>query len=79
MSRNEIIERLRHHLDQIVPGEAADLPVDADLRDELELDSMDFLHVVRALHEELKVDIPEVDYGKLETLDAFATYLEAKL
>jgi acyl carrier protein len=45
------------------------------LRDELDLDSMDFLNFVAALHERAKVDIPEADYPKLFTLDGAVTYL----
>ena len=47
----------------------------AELRDELDLDSMDFLNFVAALHERAKVNIPEADYPKLFTLDGAVTYL----
>ena len=46
-----------------------------ELRDELDLDSMDFLNFVATLHERAKVDIPEADYPKLFTLDGAVTYL----
>ena len=72
MNRDQIIERLRHHLDEIVPGEAADLAVDADLRDELDLDSMDFLHVVRAVHEELETWKRQMDIELYEDTDLFS-------
>lgn len=49
------------------------------LRDELDLDSMDFLALVRAIHDELGVDVPEVDYGEIETLDGCVAYLAPKL
>lgn len=54
------------------------LPPEASLRDELDLDSMDFLRFVRGLHEALGVDIPESDYGKLATLAGCAAYLDAR-
>ena len=47
-------------------------------RDELDLDSMDFLNFVLALHERLGVDIPEVDYPKLYTFDSAVSYLASK-
>lgn len=47
-------------------------------RDELDLDSMDFLNFVLALHERLGVDIPEVDYPKLYTFDSAVAYLASK-
>ena len=51
----------------------------ADLREALDIDSMDFLNFVTALHHRLGVDVPEIDYPKLATLDGAVTYLEARL
>jgi acyl carrier protein len=48
------------------------------LRDQLDLDSMDALNFVIALHEELGVEIPETDYAKLATLDGIVAYLLAR-
>ena len=53
----------------------AALPGNAQLRDELDLDSMDFLNFIAALHDRTKRDIPEADYPRLSTLDGAATYL----
>jgi acyl carrier protein len=53
------------------------LAPDVDLRDQLDIDSFDFLNVVIALHEALGVDIPEVDYPKLATIDGAIAYLAA--
>jgi acyl carrier protein len=53
----------------------AALPGKAQLRDELDLDSMDFLNFVAALHERAKIDIPEADYPRLFTLDGAVAYL----
>ena len=49
------------------------------LRDQVDLDSMDWLNVIIGVHEKLHVDIPEADYGKLRTLDDWAAYLRPKL
>lgn len=49
------------------------------LRDQVDLDSMDWLNFLVALHEKLGVDIPEADYGKLVTLDDLLAYLGVKL
>jgi len=46
-----------------------------DLGEALDLDSMDFLNLVTALHERTKLDIPETDYPKLATLDGAIAYL----
>jgi acyl carrier protein len=48
------------------------------LRDQLDIDSMDFLNFLIALHEALGVDIPETDYSRLSTLQAILEYLAQK-
>ena len=48
---------------------------DADLRETLDLDSMDFLNFMSGLHERTGIDIPEADYPKLFTLDGAVAYL----
>ena len=45
------------------------------LRDELDLDSIDFLNFVAAIHERTKLEIPEADYGRLAALDEAISYL----
>jgi len=53
----------------------AALPGKAQMRDELDLDSMDFFSFIAALHERTKIDIPEADYPQLFTLDGAVAYL----
>ncbi|HEY7655992.1 MAG TPA: acyl carrier protein [Burkholderiales bacterium] len=45
------------------------------LREQVDLDSMDWLNVIIRLHERLGVDIPEQDYGELATLNGVVAYL----
>jgi len=56
-------------------ADLASLPGKAQLRDELDLDSMDFLNFVAAVHARTGIDIPEADYPKLFTLDGAVAYL----
>lgn len=49
----------------------------ADLIEQLDIDSMDFLNVVMAIHERTGIDVPERDYPKLFTLDDAVAYLQA--
>jgi acyl carrier protein len=51
----------------------------ADLREALDIDSMDFLNFVIAIHHRLGIDIPELDYPKLATLGGAEAYLRARL
>jgi acyl carrier protein len=53
----------------------ASLPGDANLRETLDLDSMDFLNFVTALHQRTGKNIPEADYPELITLDKAISYL----
>ncbi len=50
-----------------------------DLREQFDLDFMDFLNFVIALHERFRVEIPETDYPLLASLDGAADYLRKKL
>jgi acyl carrier protein len=57
----------------------AELRADRPLRDQVDLDSMDWLNVIVSFHERFGIDIPEVDYAQLTTLDTIATYIAARL
>jgi acyl carrier protein len=48
---------------------------DTDLAEQLDIDSMDFLNIVVAIHEETGIEIPERDYPKLSTLGDAVSYL----
>ncbi len=50
-----------------------------DLREQFDLNSMDFLNFVIALHERFGVDIPEADYPQLASLDGAERYLRERL
>jgi acyl carrier protein len=72
----EIRTVVRSVLGEIAPE--ADLErVDprASLRDQLDIDSVDFLNFVIGVHSRLGMDIPEADYRKLSTLDGCVSYL----
>lgn len=49
------------------------------LRDQVDLDSMDWLNVLVGLHQRLGIDIPEADYRRLVTLDDIVAYVAAKI
>jgi acyl carrier protein len=74
--KSRIVEIIRTVAPEVEPG---DLRPDRALRDQIDLDSMDWLRVIVTVHEKLHVDIPEADYGKLRTLDDWAAYLRPKL
>ncbi len=80
MTRDEVVEVIRSILGGIAPEvDLAGVRPDAGLRDELDIDSMDFLRFVVALHERLAVDVPERDYPRVRTLDGCTAYLAERL
>ncbi len=67
-------------LARIAPGSDLDaVPPDADLRAELDLDSMDFLAFVVGLDDRLGVAVPEEDYPAMTTMRGGVEYLSARL
>jgi acyl carrier protein len=80
MTKDEIRQALIDALSAIAPeGDYARLKPDRPLRDQLDIDSYDFLNVIVALHDALGVDIPEADYQKLSTMNAAVDYLSTRL
>ena len=74
--RAAVLDAIKH----VAPeADLAHLIGTEDLRDALDIDSMDFLKLVVQLHDHLRVDVPERDYPKVRTLDACVRYLESKL
>lgn len=77
MTRDELQALLVSELQTIAPEiEGEDIDPDDDLRDAFDIDSMDFLNFIIAVHQALKVDIPESDYPQLVTLNGALSYLE---
>lgn len=59
--------------------ETAGLRHDRPLRNQVDLDSMDWLNFLLGLNKRLGIEIPESDYARLITLDDVVDYLMAKL
>lgn len=79
MNDAELKTAMINAISEIAPEADFDaLDPDDDLRMQLDLDSMDFLNVMIALHETLAIDIPEADYPKLFTLNTAIGYLKEK-
>ena len=74
--RQQVIEELQRIAPEVEPEH---LRGERPLRDEVDLDSMDWLRFISALHKRLGVNIPEADYQRLGSLDALVEYLAARL
>jgi acyl carrier protein len=80
MTREAIREAVLKALTSVAPEiDPASLNPADELRQQVDLDSMDFLNVMIALHASLDVDVPESDYGKLATLNRAVDYLASRL
>lgn len=63
-------------INTIAPDEdTADVKSDVKLRDQLDLDSMDFLDIVMELRKRYGIEVPEEDYPKLASLDSCVEFL----
>jgi len=71
-ARSALLEAICAIAPETEPGSV--LP-DRPLREQLDLDSFDFLNVIIRLHERLGIDVPERDYGELGTLKSAVDYL----
>jgi acyl carrier protein len=74
--RRIVLDSLR----RVAPDADVDaLADDAELREELEIDSIDVLNLAIALHEATGVDVPERDYAELSTLRRAVAYLRGRV
>ena len=80
MSPEEIRAAIIDILADIAPDEdLTDLKDDIDFREQLELDSMDFLDIVMELRKRYRVQVPEEDYPQLASMGSTVTYLTPKM
>lgn len=75
---DEIRSVVLHILGNIAPeADLHSLDPSVSFRDQLDLDSMDFLNFVIEVHKALEIEIPEADYPKLATIDGCVHYAAA--
>lgn len=78
MTRAEIQAKILEALLNVAPEvDTATLDANIALRDQVDLDSMDFLRFVVELHRQLGVEVPEADYQKLSSLAGVVDYVAA--
>jgi acyl carrier protein len=80
VNREEIIKLILDLIHESVPSEdLSDLDPDTPLRDQLELDSVDFLNIIMELQMRYGLEIPEEDFMELTSLNRCVAYLGPKL
>ena len=80
MLKKEIKELLVEIIQEILPDEdCSNLDPDIKLKEQLGLDSMDFLDIVMELRKRYGIEVPEADYANLATVNSCIDYLEPQL
>ena len=79
MTEDQVKQIVVDIIDEIAPDEdTSDIKPEINLRDQMDLDSMDFLDIVMELRKQHGIEVPEEDYPKLASLDSCAEYLTPK-
>ena len=80
MTKEQIKDTILEIIAQIIPDEdLSNLKGDIPLREQVELDSMDFLDIIMELRKRYDIEVPESDYTQLATLNGSAAYLEPRM
>lgn len=80
MTADEIRTIVLNELTLIAPDiDEKTLDMNADLREDYDLDSMDSLTLITALHKRFGVNIPDTDYEQLSSVNGIVAYLGKKL
>jgi acyl carrier protein len=80
MTADEIKEAIRDILSDIAPDEdLSNLKDDVPFREQLPLDSMDFLDIVMELRKRYRIQIPEEEYQQLASMASTVKYLEPRM
>ena len=80
MTESKIGQVVREALSNVAPEVDLDTIDPAkNMRDQIDIDSVDFLNFVIGLHKELGIEIPDADVPKLGTLNGCVTYLQSRM
>jgi acyl carrier protein len=80
MTKEQIRATILEIIAQIIPDEdLSNLKGDIPLREQVELDSMDFLDIIMELRKRYGIEVPENEYMQLATLDGSVAYLEPRM
>lgn len=80
MNQEQIRNEVKDIISTIAPDEDLSVMTNSGvIREEIDLDSMDFLDIIMELRKRHKIEVPEADYKYFGTLDSCAEYLEPKM
>lgn len=79
MTEDQVKQIVIDIINEIAPDEdTTDIKSEVALREQMDLDSMDFLDIVMELRKQHGIEVPEADYPQLASLESCATYLTPK-
>ncbi len=79
MSENEIFEQLKKLIVEMLEVDESEVVLEASFADDFNADSLDFIELVTAVEDTFKIEIPDEDAEKLQTVQGAINYIEAKL
>lgn len=78
--QDELKQTVLRLLGEIAPeADLAAVNPEVSFRDQLDIDSIDFLNFIVALHKQFQIEVPESDYPELATIEGCVRYLQHKL
>ena len=79
MSENEIFEQLKNLIVEMLEVDESEVVLEASFAEDFNADSLDFIELITAVEDTFKIEIPDEDAEKLQTVQGAIDYIEAKL
>jgi acyl carrier protein len=79
MSENETFEQLKKLIIELLEVDESEVVAEASFVDDFNADSLDFIELITAVEDTFKIEIPDEDAEKLETVQEAIDYIEAKI
>jgi acyl carrier protein len=79
MSENETFEQLKKLIIELLEVDESEVVPGASFADDFNADSLDFIEMITAVEDTFKIEIPDEDAEKLETVQDAIDYIEAKI
>lgn len=79
MNENEIFERLKKLIVELLEVDESDVVPEASLGDDFNADSLDIIELVTAVEDTFKIEIPDDDVEKIRTVQDAVEYIEARI
>jgi acyl carrier protein len=79
MNRDDIFSRLKELIVELLEIDAAEVKAESSFMDDFGADSLDIIELLTAVEEAFKIEIPDEDAGKLQTVQNAMDYVAAKV